>query len=96
MEIIIGVNVALFIGLGSLLMWFIKSKITKIDNIEENYLDRFDKVDNRFDELKDTNNDNHIELINAINTVELKVVTIVGKVDAQKEICEVIHGKGNG
>ena len=90
-ELVIGLLALLFGGL----MWFVKQKLNKVDEIEKNYLQRFEDVKKEsthsFERLKAENERMHAEVLNAISSINVNIATIAGEVKAQAQICSFVQ-----
>lgn len=71
-------------------VWFIKKKLDKVDQIEHNYLKRFEdiKTDNalKFHELRLDNQDKHTEILKAIAEMSVAIATVAGDVKSLDRI----------
>lgn len=69
-----------------IIAYFLRQKMSKVDDIEKDYLAKFA-------DLKKTNNDNHGQVIAAINELGMKIEVITGKVNTQAQICKLIQNQ---
>jgi hypothetical protein len=63
----------------------------KAEEMETNYIDRFDKVLNKMDDNSKEREKDHREVLFLIEGISIKLATITEQVSAQKRICEMVQ-----